>query len=532
VDTNKAQLQTTSPVNFGNLASGASFTGSPFQFFVKPTCSVGDVLSFNVHVTGSSQSWEYLQLEEVMGCRLKSVMYIVDDRGSTRTNARMDPGETVKLYLKLKNVGEDVAPNIQASLRCTSPLIVISDSTSAFGTLSVDSSFTNYGDYFVVRVDSLCPARTRIPYSLKLQTQGGLYAYSFVDTFSIPVSIPQPSDPTGPDSYGYYAYASDDTLFVQAPRFQWSEINGLGTQITVPSNGNYTTTVTLPFTFKYYGTNYTQVRISSDGWIAFGSGTQTSYNAICLPSNDNVSCMVAPFWDNLFMTTGETGKLLHYSGLTGRFIIEWYNVGHNNSHTGAENKETFQIILFNPATYPTPTGDGKILFQYKNTAYTAESTVGIENPAQTVALQYFCTDQPDIEPSATRLRDSLAILFTTESPQILVGVRGGDSGHEVIPERFVLDQNYPNPFNPHTTISYSLPENSHVSLKIFSVTGQLVRTLQEGNRSAGRHVASWDGLNDKGNSVGSGVYFYRLQAMPLAGEATGFVQTKKLLMLR
>jgi hypothetical protein len=473
-----------------------------------------------------------MQLEDVKGCKLKSVMYVVDDHGSARTNARMDPGETVKLYLTLKNVGEDVAPNIQATLRCTSPYITIIDSLSTFGTMNADSSFTNYGDFFVARVDSTCPARTVIPYRLLLQTQGGRYAYSYVDTFSIPVSIPKRSDPTGPDSYGYYAYANDDTLFRQAPRYAWTEINGIGTQVTVPSNGNYTTTVTLPFTFKYYGVNYTQARLSSDGWIAFGSGTQTSYNTYCLPYNDVVNCMVAPFWDNLFMTTGETGKLLYYQDPAQRFIVEWYNVGHNNIHTGTDNKETFQIILYNPATYPTPTGDGDILFQYKNTAYTAENTVGIENHTQTVALQYVCVDQPNADESATPLRDTLAILFTTRTPQLLVGAGERRTEQGVVPTEFVLEQNYPNPFNPQTTISYSLPANSRVSLKIYSVTGQLVRTLYDGENAVGRHVILWDGINDRGNSVGSGVYFYRLQAMPRTGAFTGFVQTKKLLMLR
>jgi uncharacterized repeat protein (TIGR01451 family) len=532
VDTNKVLLETTAPVNFGNLPSGGSFTGSPFNFFLKPSCEVGDALSFSLHVASTSLNWDYIQLEEVMGCRLKCVAYVVDDRGSARSNARMDPGETVKLHITLKNIGEDVAPNVQATLRCSSSNITIDDSLSTFGTLNADSSFTNYNDYFVVRVDSLCPARSILPYTLLLRTQGGLYAYSHVDTFSIPVSIPKRSDPTGPDSYGYYAYANDDTLFRQAPKYAWTEINGIGTQVTVPSSGNITVTVTLPFGFKYYGVNYTQVRLSSDGWIAFGSGTQTATTNYCLPYNDNVNCMVAAFWDNLFMTTGETGKLLYYQDTAQRFIVEWYNVGHNNIHTGSDNKETFQIILYDPSTYPTPTGDGDILLQYKNTAYTAENTVGIENHTQTVGLLYACNDQPNPDESATPLRDTLAILFTTRTPQLLVDIGERRTEQEVIPSAFVLDQNYPNPFNPQTTISYSLPANSHVSLKIFSVTGQLVRTLYDGEKPVGRHVFLWDGMNDRGNNVGSGVYLYRLQATPRTGTFTSFVQTKKLLMLR
>jgi len=242
--------------------------------------------------------------------------------------------------------------------------------------------------------------------------------------------------------------------------------------------------------------------------------------------------MVAAFWDNLFFVSDTTQKLFYYQDPSQKFIIEWYNVGHNNIHTGRENKETFQIILFNPITYPTPTGDGEILLQYKNTAYTDENTVGIENHTQAVGLQYVCRSQPNADESATPLRDTLAILFTTRTPQLLVGVgeRRAEGGR--MPTEFVLEQNYPNPFNPQTTISYSLPANSHVSLKVYSVTGQLVRTLSEGEEAAGRHIILWDGMNDHGNSIGSGVYFCRLQATPRGGAFNGIVQTKKLLLLR
>ena len=531
VDTDLVQLETTLPVNFGDLAPGGSLTGAPYLFFVKPNCAVADTILFTLHVTSTDQSWDYTQKEDVKGCKLKCVLYVVDDHGSSHTNARMDPGETVRVYVTVKNVGEDGAPGIQATLRCASPSITISDSLGVFGNLSVDSTATNYADYFVVRIDSLCPARSIIPYTILLQTQGGRYAYAFVDTFSIPVSIPQQGDPTGPDSYGYYAYASDDTLFQQVPHYAWTEINGIGTQVTVPASGNYTTTVNLPFTFKYYGVNYTQVRLSSDGWIAFGSGTQTATTNYCLPHNDNVNCMVAAFWDNLFAPSGETGKLLYYTDPSQRFIVEWYNVGHNNSHTGTENKETFQIILYDPLAYPTPTGDGDILLQYKNTAYTAENTVGIENNTQTVALQYVCSDQPNDE-SVTPLRDTLAVLFTTRTPQPLTGVDRGRNGQNMIPNEFVLEQNYPNPFNPQTTISYLMPAGSHVLLRIYSVTGQLIRTLYDGIQPAGRHTIVWDGVNDRGNSVGSGVYMYQLQATPMTGTFTGFARTKKLLLLR
>jgi hypothetical protein len=92
--------------------------------------------------------------------------------------------------------------------------------------------------------------------------------------------------------------------------------------------------------------------------------------------------------------------------------------------------------------------------------------------------------------------------------------------------RYSLSQNYPNPFNPTTTISYTLKERSRVSLRIYNVAGQLIRTLVNGTKTPGEvHTATWDGRNDTGQSVSSGVYFYKL----VAGS---YVQTKKMVLLK
>jgi hypothetical protein len=77
---------------------------------------------------------------------------------------------------------------------------------------------------------------------------------------------------------------------------------------------------------------------------------------------------------------------------------------------------------------------------------------------------------------------------------------------------FHLNQNVPNPFNPVTTISYYIPERTHVTLDIFSVGGQLIVTLVDKVQKSGNHVVQWNGCEENGNIVASGVYFYRLRA--------------------
>ena len=93
------------------------------------------------------------------------------------------------------------------------------------------------------------------------------------------------------------------------------------------------------------------------------------------------------------------------------------------------------------------------------------------------------------------------------------------------PKPTTLYQNYPNPFNPSTSIAFYLPAERQVALVIYDVSGARVRTLVDGMQSIGKHVVHWDGRNENGSQVGSGVYYYRLTA----GKD---VITKKLVIIR
>ncbi len=106
-----------------------------------------------------------------------------------------------------------------------------------------------------------------------------------------------------------------------------------------------------------------------------------------------------------------------------------------------------------------------------------------------------------------------------------------ESGWVYIPIRTAtLGQNYPNPFNPATKIEYRLPDSNpeakaSVSLVVYDVRGSRVRELVSGQQNAGKHVVEWDGRNDAGDPVGSGVYFYRLTT-------PGFASAKKMVLLK
>ena len=93
-------------------------------------------------------------------------------------------------------------------------------------------------------------------------------------------------------------------------------------------------------------------------------------------------------------------------------------------------------------------------------------------------------------------------------------------GAEVLPLTFGLDQNYPNPFNPVTTIRFTLPSRSRVSLKLFNILGQQIDILADGEYRAGEHKVAFNA-----EQFSSGIYFYRL-------EADGQVESRKLVLLK
>ena len=94
------------------------------------------------------------------------------------------------------------------------------------------------------------------------------------------------------------------------------------------------------------------------------------------------------------------------------------------------------------------------------------------------------------------------------------------------PEVYALRNNYPNPFNPETTLKYDLPEAGDVKLEVYNMLGQVVSTLVNEHQAAGRYAIQWDATNDNGQSMSSGVYFYRVQV------GDQFADIKKMLLLK
>ncbi|NQT24000.1 T9SS type A sorting domain-containing protein [candidate division KSB1 bacterium] len=107
--------------------------------------------------------------------------------------------------------------------------------------------------------------------------------------------------------------------------------------------------------------------------------------------------------------------------------------------------------------------------------------------------------------------DSLTVLCSNGPFQFALATGVNDPESESLPKTVVLDQNYPNPFNGETFIRYGLPKDSNVRLYVYNMFGQRVKILVDGNQSGGYHTVRWNGIDENGNRVASGIYLIRLE---------------------
>lgn len=115
-----------------------------------------------------------------------------------------------------------------------------------------------------------------------------------------------------------------------------------------------------------------------------------------------------------------------------------------------------------------------------------------------------------------------------------VSVESAQDG--IMPQDFNLQQNFPNPFNPQTTIEYDLPIKCLITVEVFNAVGQRIRLVNSQNQGPGHAVFVWDGFDDHGEQMGSGVYLYRVTALTINGEDNNanvlFQRTKKMLLVK
>ncbi|HHE47291.1 MAG TPA: T9SS type A sorting domain-containing protein, partial [Bacteroidetes bacterium] len=337
-----------------------------------------------------------------------------DDIGGNN-NGAPDPGETISMILTMSNVGNGTASNIVGTLSTTDPYLTITQNVSYFPDLGHFEQGQGSPAY-MMDVSESCPQGESVTCDLHIEADSA-YTNDIVISFIVGNPL---YDPVGPDAYGYYAYDILDQP--EGPVFDWVEIapaaGGPGTVIgELSGRDDHSTLLDLPFTFQYYGVDYDNLTVCTNGWLAMGNALPDSdWSNSQIPDADGPPNLLAPFWEDMNLET--VGQIVsYYDPADSKFIVEFFRVPQWSPATALE---TFEVILYDPAVYPTATGDGKILYQYYTVADPTACTVGIENADETIGLQYLFDGA--YEEHAAPIDSGMAILFTTVStlPEVVV----------------------------------------------------------------------------------------------------------------
>lgn len=498
---------------YGNIVPGGSSTSADgFEISVHSPCSHGQRIHFEL-ITRDDLGVYTSEFDiTVSGPDVIYANHEIENEGG---NGVLDPGETADCIVTISNDGLQDVSGVTGTLICWNDAVTILDATGTFPDIPCDGTGTNELDPYTLSISPSAAVGRFIPFAITITGDNG---YSDTTSFSLTIGEVTSVDPLGPDSYGYYAYDNTDVSYSEAPTYSWTEIDpdygGSGTKIIMGDDDERV--LDLPFTFRYYGSEYDEITICSNGWIAMGETWMNDFRNWGIPAALGPYGMIAPFWDDLDSTLvsetvqDEVHVCYQYESGAHRFIVEWSRaLNHYDS-----SMEVMQAVLYDHQFHHTGTGDGDILFQYHTVNNTDTrsnyATVGIESPTQADGLEYtFANRYP---PAAAPLVSGLAIKFTTDPPDTFqTGIEDGRSGH--VPAEYALSQNHPNPFNPSTDIRYQIADNGyplHTTLKIYNILGQEIRTLVDEMKKPGYHAVIWDGRDSRGNEVTSGIYFYRL----------------------
>jgi len=502
-DPNITLLDTVKSV--GNIAAGDSgWTGSnSFKFAVAPSCTNGYALHFTVAANDSRDTtWTSAMTIPVGAPVLGYASYRIDDPppGGNRSGA-LDPGETGYLTATLHNGGLGKAYSVTGILRSADSRLHVLDSTGSFGDIAPDTSGSNDGDRFTVNADYSIPRDSAIPCTLVAVTGGITRRLGFsLKIGSIRTIDPIPDGPRTPPLY--WAFDEVDTGYAECPVFDWVDIAGIGTRMDMADDEIRTIDLPTSFgPFRYYGQDYTQLSICSNGFVTPGaSACRDSWNLV-LPK-DTLPALLAVNWDDIYPPLYSNGIWYYHDSGYHRFIVQWDSMPYVFDYT---THDWYEIVLYD-TTLSAADGNCEFLFQYRTANKTNSTTIGMQNPTGTVGITalYNTTYTKGASPWIP----GHAIKFTTDVPKVAVEDRAVEAA---LPRRTALLTSAPNPFRGASRLHYAVPREMRLSLAVYDLTGRKVRTLLASNVKPGAYSATWDGRDAQGRHVAQGVYFYRLQ---------------------
>ncbi|NQU67530.1 MAG: hypothetical protein HQ510_06270 [Candidatus Marinimicrobia bacterium] len=424
---NSDDVEIISGISITNVLDVGATHNLLFVLSISNSAVHGDDLGLFVTTSDvSGNSWSNMIPVMVTGSQIRLLSYQVSNGGL------LEPGMSTDFDILISNEGVLPTGELTVILNEMGPWTYfdIDDDQATFNSLSEGQSSYSLDGFHLTASEDIVYGSI-LNFTVHITSNSG---YDKIEILSVQVGEVSVTDPVGSDSHGYYIYDSEDLGYIYALPYNWIEIDpdlggeGVSLDLIDQGNGQPTTQqsahVELPFIFTFYGVDYDEITISTNGWISPGHTEMTSFRNYELPGAGGPSPMIAAFWDDLKTSSG--GQVYtFFDAYNNQMIVEW-----SGMHTYEQNsEETFQVILI--ADSITPTGDDEIQIQYKefnNTSigdigsYPAihgnYSTIGIENHLGNMGLQYTFNNQYPL--AAMQLHDETSLFFTTRPPSSLL----------------------------------------------------------------------------------------------------------------
>jgi hypothetical protein len=415
-------------------------------------------------------------------------------------DGKWDAGESIGVYVTLKNFGTVGAHNVAATISTSDPYVTLYRTDATYGDIAGSDTAVSPTSY-LMRAASNTPLEHIVSFDLEIASTESTWH----GTFSLQVGEYQITDPVpdGPRTPAFYwAYDDVDAGYPPHPAYEWVEINTLGTRLSYTQN-DQVLMVDLPSQFgpfKFYNQRYTQVSISADGWVCPGNYTTSNYQNVGLPNGATPPGVICLDWDDLYPVSGGGGHgnvYYYHDDANHRFVVEYDSVAY---YAQQSVYDKFEAVIYD-TTLAAPSGNSVIVAQYQTANGLSGATVGIEDPTRTIAIQDFYSGT--LAHGAAPIVPGRAIKYVPIDPTgVVLEPRSGPEPGDLASQLVLL----PNVVREEALVRFSLRQPGPVQLQIFDKTGKATGQGFELPRMAGGvHAWRW-----RAGDLPGGVYFVRL----------------------
>ncbi|MBD3348068.1 MAG: T9SS type A sorting domain-containing protein [Candidatus Eisenbacteria bacterium] len=444
---------------YGDVSPSATAQcGEDYDFEIATGTPDGEVIPFTLTISGTArETWESNFGIAVTAPVVEYASHSADDPAyGGNGNGCIEAGETIAVSLSLENTGGADATNVSATITSADPYVQINQGTSGMGTLASGATQPVSPDYSVTVLPD-CPGLHEIVFDVSV---GADWGYGSSHQFSLLTSGGDFADDIE-SGEGEWTHGSVTPGFIDEWHIDTYRYHSSG------------------HSWKFGGTGSNGYGDSADGGLVM--------RPMCIGANGQLS-----FWHWMYAEE-ESGTSAWDCGLV-EYTIDggatWDVLHPDTPYSHAKNYNPA-----NPLPEGTPCWSGS--FTWRQETFDLSAYAG-----ETIQIRFRFASDGYVTEEGWYVDD---IELTSDSSTDVA-----DAGE--MPIEFGLKQNVPNPFNPVTVIQYQLPQPAHVRLDIYNVAGKLVRTVVDERQEAGYRSVTWNGRDENGHRVASGVYLYRMQA--------------------